>query len=132
MLRAAAAIHGSGVAAWLAGPIREPGSGMSYYNTDEKPHTELRLIPYPIEAVVQAELIQWQKRLRQFALKAKCGAAMTDEAASLRTARLGAAATAASQLWGLVEQTCDHSKTLELLIESHYAPTSRNHGRNTI
>ena len=53
---------------------------MSYYNTDEKPHNELRLIPYPIEAMVQAELIQWQKRLRQFALKAKCGAAMYNRA----------------------------------------------------
>ena len=67
---------------------------------------------------MQAELIEWQKKITQYALKSKCGAAMGDECLTLETARLGGAATAASQLWGIIMETLQHSKTIELEVEA--------------
>ena len=94
-------------------------SGQSYGTMNNTAQLETtKLIPYPEDAEMQAELIEWQKRLTQYALKSKCGAAMGDETLTLETAMLGAAATPASQLWGIVTETCQHSKTIELEIEA--------------
>ena len=68
--------------------------------------TTTKLITYPVNAVVQAELEDWQEALEQYGMENKFGTAFSDATASLEYDKLPATvATAASQAWAAVMST---------------------------
>ena len=79
-------------------------------NTQDEDH-DRRDAPYPTEAVVQSQLKNWTRRLEATARKQKFGAALHLATMEPLTMTPGLA-TQASQLWGAVIGTIQHSEAL--------------------